>query len=823
MSEFSKKTLPIQLESEMKKSFISYAMAVIINRALPDVRDGLKPVHRRILYSMYELGLTPDKPFRKCARIVGDVLGKYHPHGDSAVYESLVRMAQPFSMSEMLVMGQGNFGSIDGDGAAAMRYTEAKMSKLSQEMLRDIDKDTVDFGPNFDGTIMQPLVLPSKYPNLLVNGSGGIAVGMATNIPPHNITEAINGVLALIDNSEITVDELMEHITAPDFPTGGKIMGMYGVRQAYNTGRGKIIVRAKHEVEQITENRYRIVVNEIPYQVNKAKLIEKIAELVHDKRVEGISDLRDESDRSGMRIVIELKKDVNPNIVLNTLYKHSQLQDTFGVIMLALVDGEPKILNLKEMLYHYLEHQKDVMTRRCNYELNKAKERAHILEGMLIAHDNIDEVVDIIKKSASVKEAKEKLIDRFNLSEKQAQAILDMRLARLTALEVQKLQEELDEIHKRIEYLLSLLNDERLLLSAIKDELIEIRNKFGHERRTEIEMTYEDIDIESMIQEEDMVVTMTHMGYIKRITTDAYRVQNRGGKGISAMTTKEEDFVEEVFVTTTHKQILFFTNTGRVFINKCYEIPEAGRQAKGTPIVNLLQLMPGEKITSCFPINDKDSKYLVLTTKMGIIKKSEVSEYKNIRKGGLIAITLRDGDELIGVNQTSGSDELIVGTKKGYSIRFSEGDIRSMGRVSIGVRAINMRDGDEVIGVAKVIPDGKLLCVSERGFGKVTDLGEYKIQNRGGKGIKTMNIGEKTGELVSIKLVDDNFDVMLISSDGTMIRIPVDQISQVGRTTIGVTLMKLRGEDRIVCVAKVEKSKDDETDMEEQSETTEEK
>lgn len=818
MSEFSKKTLPIQLESEMKQSFISYAMAVIINRALPDVRDGLKPVHRRILYSMHELGLTPDKPFRKCARIVGDVLGKYHPHGDSAVYESLVRMAQPFSMSEMLVMGQGNFGSIDGDGAAAMRYTEAKMSKMAIEMLRDIDKDTVDFGPNFDGTIMQPLVLPSKYPNLLVNGSGGIAVGMATNIPPHNITEVIDGVLALIDNSEITVDELMEHIKAPDFPTGGKIMGMYGVRSAYNTGRGKIIVRAKHELEDITENRLRIVIKEIPYQVNKAKLIEKIAELVHDKRVEGISDLRDESDRSGMRIVIELKKDVNPNIVLNTLYKHSQLQDTFGVIMIALVDGEPKVLNLKQMLYHYLEHQKDVMTRRCNYELDKEKERAHILEGLLIAHDNIDEVVDIIKKSASAKEAKEKLIDRFDLSEKQAQAILDMRLARLTALEIKKLQEELDEIHKKIEYLLSLLNSEQLLLGAIKEELTEIRNKYIRPRRTDIELIYEDIDIESMIQEEDMVVTMTHFGYIKRITTDAYRVQNRGGVGISALSTKEEDFVEEIFVTTTHKNILFFTNTGRVFRLKCYELPEAGRQAKGSAIVNLLQLLPGEKITSCFPINNDDAKYLVLTTKMGIIKKSAISDYDNIRKGGLIAISLREGDELIGVNLTKGDDQLVIGTRKGYSIRFSEDDIRSMGRVSIGVRAINLRDGDEVIGAAKVIPDGKLLCVSENGFGKVTDLGEYKVQIRGGKGIKTMNIGEKTGELVAIKLVDDNFDVMLISTDGTMIRIPVDQISEVGRTTIGVTLMKLKGDDKIVCVAKVEKAKEESLEEESKEE-----
>lgn len=817
MSDFSKKIIPIQLETEMKTSFVSYAMAVIINRALPDVRDGLKPVHRRILYSMHELGLAPDKPFRKCARIVGDVLGKYHPHGDSAVYESLVRMAQPFSMSETLVMGQGNFGSVDGDGAAAMRYTEAKMSKIALEMLKDIDKDTVEFGPNFDGTIMQPLVMPSKYPNLLVNGSGGIAVGMATNIPPHNIGEVIDGVLALIDNKEITCEELMEYIKAPDFPTGGIIMGMHGVRQAYTTGRGKIVVRAKHEIEEMSETRSRIVITEIPYQVNKAKLIEKIAEMVHEKKVEGISDLRDESDRSGMRMVIELKRDVNPDIVLNTLYKHTQLQDTFGVIMLALVDREPKVLNLKQMLYHYLEHQKDVITRRCKFELDKAKERAHILEGLLIAHDNIDEIVSIIKKSSTTKEAKENLMTRFALSDKQSQAILDMRLARLTALEIQKLQEELDEIRKRIEYLLSLLADETLLLGVIRDELNEIKRKFNHPRRTEIGLSYEDIDIESMIQEEDMVVTMTHFGYIKRITTDAYRVQNRGGKGITALSTKEEDFVEEIFVTTTHKNIMFFTNTGRVFRLKCYEIPEAGRQAKGTAIVNLLQLMPGEKITGCFPVNSDEAKYLVLTTKMGIIKKSDISDYDNIRKGGLIAINLRDGDELIGVNLTDGKDELVIGTKHGYSIRFKESDIRAMGRVSIGVRAISLRSGDEVVGVAKVIPDGKLLCVSENGFGKVTSLDEYKVQGRGGKGIKTMNIGEKTGELVAIKLVDDSFDIMLISTDGTMIRIPVDQISQVGRTTIGVTLMKLRGEDKIVCVAKVEKAKDEEEEVTEEN------
>lgn len=805
MAEYSKNLIPIQLESEMQKSFISYAMAVIINRALPDVRDGLKPVHRRILYSMHELGLSPDKPFRKCARIVGDVLGKYHPHGDTAVYDSLVRMAQDFSMRCMLVNGQGNFGSIDGDGAAAMRYTEAKLSRIATEMLRDIDKDTVEFYPNFDETLMQPLVMPCRFPNLLVNGSGGIAVGMATNIPPHNLGEVIDGVLALIENPDIDVEGLMQYIKAPDFPTGGKILGYSGVRAAYTTGRGRVLMRATSEIEDFDKNRQRIIISELPYQVNKAKLVEKIAELVHEKKVEGISDLRDESDKNGMRVVIELKRDVNANIILNTLYKHSQLQETFGIIMLALVDSEPKILSLKQILCHYLDHQKDVLTRRCQYDLNKAKERAHILEGLLIAHDHIDEVIKTIKESPSPKEAKTRLMDKFGLSEKQSQAILDMRLQRLTAMEIEKMQDEYNRLKETIAWLNSILADEGLLLNMVKEELVEVRTKYSDPRRTQIELNYNDIDIESMIQEEDMVVTVTHFGYVKRITTDAYRAQNRGGKGISALSTREEDFVEEIFVTTTHKNILFFTNTGRVFRMKCYELPEAGRQAKGTAIVNLLQLLPGEKVTACFPLNQEDGQYLVLTTKKGMIKKTEISDYDHIRKGGLIAINLREDDELIGVNVTNGEDEIFVGTQKGYSIRFSEKDIRSMGRVSIGVKAITLRAGDVVVGSAKVIPGCKLLSVSEKGYGKLTDLGQYKVQQRGGKGIKTMNISEKTGELNAIKLVNHEQDIMLISTDGTMIRIPVGQISEVGRSTQGVMLMRLRGDDKIVCVAKADK------------------
>jgi DNA gyrase subunit A len=811
LDQFSKKVLPIDIEEEMRKSFISYAMAVIINRALPDVRDGFKPVHRRILYSMHELGFTPDKPFRKCARIVGDVLGKYHPHGDTAVYDSMVRMAQDFSMRYMLVEGQGNFGSVDGDGAAAMRYTEARLSKIASEMLADLDKDTVDYYPNFDETLMQPVVLPSRYPNLLVNGSGGIAVGMATNIPPHNLGETIDATIELIDNPDADVGDLMEHIKGPDFPTGGVIMGMGGIRSAYATGRGRVIVRAKAEIEEYDNNRYRIVVNEIPYQVNKARLVEKIAELVHEKKIEGISDLRDESDKAGMRIVIELKRDAIPNIILNQLYKHTQMQDTFGVIMLALVDGEPKVLSLKQMLRHYIDHQKDVITRRTIYDKNKAEARAHILEGLLIALDNIDEVIAIIKASKTAAEARKALMERFELSEKQAQAILDMRLQRLTGLERIKLEEEFDQLMKTIAWLNSILADESLLMSIIKEELIAVKEKYSDERRTEITMSYEDIDIEDLIAEEDMVVTLTHFGYIKRLPADTYRSQRRGGKGIAALSTREEDFVERVFVTTTHKYILFFTNTGRVFKLKCYELPESGRTAKGAAIVNFLQLQEGEKITEAFPLEHIDHSHFILwATKQGIVKKTALNEFTNIRKGGIIAIGLREGDELMSVIMTTGDDQVIIGTKNGYSIRFSETDIRPMGRTATGVKGISLRPGDEVVDMELVRDDAAVLSISENGYGKLTNIDEYNIQYRGGLGIKTMNITEKTGPLVALKMVTDEDDCMIMSADGTIIRIETDGISTMGRSTQGVRLMRVDDSTSVVCVARVPKGEDEE-------------
>ena len=678
MSETTHRIYPLNIEEEMQKSFISYAMAVIIDRALPDVRDGLKPVHRRILYSMDEQGFTSDKPFHKSARIVGDVLGKYHPHGDSSVYDAMVRLAQDFNTRYLLVEGQGNFGSVDGDSAAAMRYTEARLSKLSDEMLADINKNTVDFGPNFDETLMQPKVLPCRFPNLLVNGSGGIAVGMATNIPPHNLGEVIDAYVAMIENRDISVEELMAYIPGPDFPTGATIMGTAGIRQAYRTGRGKIVVRAKAEIEEMHGGKSRIIVTEIPYQVNKARLVEKIAELVHDKRVEGISDLRDESDRNGMRIVIELKKDVNANVILNQLYKHTQMQDTFGVIMLALVDGEPKVLNLREMLSHYLTFQEEVVTRRTQYDLDRAKERLHILEGLIIALDNIDEVVEIIKKSPSSPIAKERLCERFGLSEKQAQAILDMRLARLTGLERDKIMDEHGELVKTVAHYEAILADEGLLLGIIKEEILEVRRRYADSRRTEITLATDDIDLDDIIQEEDMAVTLTHLGYCKRIALDTYRAQNRGGKGIMGQTTREEDFVEHLFVTSTHSHIMFFTNTGRAFKLKCYNIPEAGRTAKGTAIVNLLQLQGGEKITAMFPVTkEAEGEYLVFATRGGVIKKTPMSEFDNIRKGGLIALGLREGDELIGVMLSTGDDEFLVGTRRGKCIRFHEDDVRA--------------------------------------------------------------------------------------------------------------------------------------------------
>lgn len=794
--------LPINLVGEMKRSFISYAMAVIISRALPDVRDGLKPVHRRILYAMDELSMQPDKPFRKSARLVGDVLGKYHPHGDTAVYDAMVRLAQPFSTRYPLVEGHGNFGSVDGDPAAAMRYTEARMSRLTLEMLRDLDKNTVDFYPNFDETLMQPAVLPARYPNLLVNGSNGIAVGMATNIPPHNLGEAVDACAAMIDNPDITIDELMNYIPGPDFPTGGVIMGDVGIRHAYFTGRGKILVRAKSEIEQYKADRSRIIVTEIPYQVNKAKLVEKIAELVHEKRVDGISDLRDESSRAGMRIVIELKKDVNANVVLNNLYKHTQLQDTFGVIMIALVNGEPKVLNLREMLYHYIAHQKDVVTRRTQFDLDKARERLHILEGLMIALDNIDEVIAIIKASANGAEAKERLIARFGFSERQAQAILDMRLQRLTGLECEKLEAEYGELKRTVEYLASLLADEGKLMGVVKDEMLEIRRRFADPRRTEITKIVEDIDMDDIIQEEDMVVTCTHHGYIKRIAEATYRTQRRGGVGISAGATREEDFLEDIFVTSTHSYIMFFTNKGRAFRIKCYSIPEASRTAKGTPIVNLLQLQTGEFVTAAFPIGRQtEGGYLVLCTRQGVIKKTPLSDFSNIRKGGLIAQNLREGDELISVALSAGDDEFIIGTRDGMSIRFSEQDVRSMGRNASGVRAIKLSEGDCVVDMSMVKPGSCVIAITENGMGKRTEEDAYRVQGRAGKGIIAMNITEKTGKLVCLKVSEGNEDLMLIRDDGVVIRVPVDTISVISRNTQGVRLMKIDEGHRVASVA----------------------
>ena len=795
---------PLDIEEEMKKSFIAYAMAVIINRALPDVRDGLKPVHRRILYSMDEQGFTADKPFHKSARIVGDVLGKYHPHGDSSVYDAMVRLAQDFNTRYMLVEGQGNFGSIDGDSAAAMRYTEARLSKLSAEMMADIGKNTVDFMPNFDETLMQPTVLPCRYPNLLVNGSGGIAVGMATNIPPHNLGEVIDAYVAMIDNPDISIEELMAYIPGPDFPTGGLIMGAGGIRQAYRTGRGKVVVRARAEVEPMAGGKSRIVITEIPYQVNKARLVEKIADLIHEKRVDGIQDLRDESDRRGIRVVIDLKKDVNGSVVLNQLYKHTQLQDTFGVIMIALVDGEPKVLNLKEMLYHYLRFQEQVVTRRTQYDLERAKERLHILEGLLIALANIDEVVEIIKTSPTTQAAKERLCSRFGLSDKQAQAILDMRLARLTGLEQEKIQAEHDELSKLVAYYESILADETKLLGIIKEEILEVRRKYADPRRTEITQVTEDIDLDDVIQEEDMVVTMTHFGYVKRLAADTYRAQNRGGRGVLGQATREEDFVEHLFAANTHDFIMFFTNRGRAFKVKCYTIPEAGRSAKGTAIVNLLQLQAGEKVTAIFPVTAQaQGEYLVLATRQGVIKKTPLSDFDNIRKGGLIALNLREEDELIGVMLSTGQDEFLVGTQNGMCIRFHEDDVRPMGRTATGVRSILLDEGDQVVDVEKVIPGQTVLSITERGMGKRTDETEYRCQRRGGRGVIAMNLTEKTGRLVCMRMVQGDEDVMMIRDDGTVMRMPVEQIRVISRNTQGVKLMQVPEGARVASVALV--------------------
>ncbi|HIS84581.1 MAG TPA: DNA gyrase subunit A [Candidatus Faecivicinus avistercoris] len=802
--------MPLNIEDELKKSFISYAMAVIVSRALPDVRDGLKPVHRRILYAMNELGITPDKPFRKSARIVGDVLGKYHPHGDRSVYDAMVRLAQDFSTRYLLVDGQGNFGSVDGDGAAAMRYTEARLSKLSMEMVRDIEKETVDFYPNFDETLMQPAVMPARFPNLLVNGSSGIAVGMATNIPPHNLGEVIDGVICMLDNPDCTVDDLMQHIKGPDFPTGGVILGRRGIYDAYHEGRGRIIVRAKSEIEEMPGNRHRIVVTEIPYMVNKAKLIEKIAEMVHDKTVDGISDIRDESDRKGMRIVIELKRDTNANVVLNTLYKHTQMQDTFGAIMLALVDGVPKVLSLKQMIHHYIEHQVDVIRRRTKYDLDKAEARSHILEGLLIALDNIDEVIALIRGSRTPQDARDGLMTRFGLTERQAQAILDMRLQRLTGLERDKLEAEYAELQKQIAYYRSVLADEKLVFGIIRDEISEIRRKYADERRTEITAMDGEIDMLDLIDEEDMVVTLTHCGYVKRLPKDTYRAQRRGGKGIVGATTREEDFVDQMYVTSTHDPLMFFTNRGRVYQLNCYEIPEAGRTARGTAIINLLQLDPGEKVSAMLPVPAEkvSGHYLVMATKNGIIKRTELSEFTNLRKSGLIAMVLREDDELIGVALTDGSGEVLLGTHGGMAIRFPESDMRPMGRNAMGVKSIELDDGDSVVAMSIVEEGALVLSITELGYGKRTELDEYRVQSRGGKGIKAMNLTAKVGQLAGQLLVHDDEDILLITDDGTIIRMPVADISVLGRNTQGVRLMRVEEGCRVVCVARAEAEED---------------
>ncbi len=815
------KIVPVELNNEMKKSYIDYAMSVIVGRALPDVRDGLKPVHRRILYAMYEDGFTPDKEHRKCATTVGNVLGRYHPHGDASVYDALVRMAQDFSLRYPTVDGHGNFGSVDGDPAAAYRYTEARMSKLSLNMLTDIEKETVDFMPNFDETRKEPIVLPSRFPHLLVNGSNGIAVGMATNIPPHNLGEVIDGIVALIDNPEISIDELMEHIPGPDFPTGALVMGTAGIRAAYHTGRGKLRIRARAEIQDWKDNRQRIVVTEIPYMVNKARLIEKIAELVHDKRVDGISDLRDESDRDGMRIVIELKRDAPAQIVLNQLYKYTQLEDSFGVIMLALVNQtDPKVLNLKEVLVNYLDFQKDVIVRRTKFDKKKAEARVHILEGLKIALDNTDDVISTIRSSYN--DAKEKLMTKYELSDVQAQAILDMRLARLAGMEREKIDNEYNELMALIKHLGEVLENEYMVLDIIKKELNEIREKFGDSRRTGIEPVTDDIDIEDLIEEEDNVITLTHQGYVKRLAVDTYKNQRRGGKGIIGLQTKEEDFVSTMFVSSTHAHIMFFTNKGRMYRIKAYEIPEAGRQAKGTPIINLIALEPDEIISAVIPVREYEAdKNLIMCTRAGVIKKTDLMEYENAPKAGKIAIRLDEGDELIGVNMTDGTNDIFVGSHSGKIIRFSEDDVRNMGRVSRGVRAMLLADDDYIIGMCIGREDAKLLTVSEKGYGKRTDLSEYKCQTRGGKGMMTYRVSDETGNIAGMKIVSPEDDIILITSEGVIIRMDTEEISTYGRVTKGVRLIRLGDGVSVVTVASVQKE-DEGDEPAEEAETTEE-
>ena len=803
------KMIQHEINKEMKDSYIDYAMSVIVSRALPDVRDGLKPVHRRILYGMSGLGVTPDKPHKKSARIVGEVMGKYHPHGDSSIYDAMVRLAQPFNIRYTLVDGHGNFGSVDGDGAAAMRYTEARMTPLALQMLRDIEKDTVDFTPNFDGEEKEPVVLPARFPNLLVNGSNGIAVGMATSIPPHNLGEVIDATVNLIDEPEATVDDLIKIVKGPDFPTGAMIMGKTPVREAYRTGQGKAVVRAVTEIEEGSHGKQQIVVTEIPYQVNKARLIEKIADLVRDKRVEGITAIRDESNRKGMRIVIELKRDTNANIVLNRLYKHTQLQDSISMIMLALVDGKPKILNLREMISEYLKHQKEVVTRRTIYDKKKAEARAHILEGYLIALDNIDEIIRIIRNSYN--DAKEKLMERFELSEIQAQAILDMQLRRLQGLEKEKIQNEYEELLKKIAYYAELLADEHKLMGVVKDELLEIKDKWADKRRTKIKADAQEIDEEDLIEEEEVCITLTHLGYIKRVPASTYKAQKRGGKGITGLTTRENDFVKNMIMTSTHDYLMFFTNTGKAYRIKAYEIPEAARTAKGTPVVNFLNLMQRERVTAVIPIKEfAEDKYLMGVTKNGIIKKTALSNFDTSRKAGLIAMNLKDDDQLIDIKQTTGNNNVIIVTKHGKCISFSEEDVRPMGRIAGGVRAIKLEGGDEVVSMELVEPGQELLVVTEKGYGKRTKVEEYKIQVRGGKGLLTYDKAKfkKTGQLVGAIVVDDDDDVMLINSNGIIIRMQAREISRLGRATQGVKIMNVGDDVNIIAIAKVAREED---------------
>jgi len=794
---------------EMRESFMDYAMSIIVSRALPDVRDGLKPVHRRILYAMSELGMSPDKPYKKSARIVGEVIGKYHPHGDSSIYEAMVRMAQDFSLRYMLVDGHGNFGSIDGDFAAAMRYTEARLSKIAMEMLRDINKETIDYAPNYDGEESEPVVLPARYPNLLVNGNTGIAVGMATNIPPHNLREVIEGTQALLRDPELTPYDLMEYIKGPDFPTAGLILGRVGIRQAYATGRGSVTMRARATIEE-NNGKARILVHEIPYQVNKARLVEKIAELVREKKIDGITDLRDESDRNGMRIVIELRRDVTPTVILNNLYKQTQMQTSFGVNMLALVNKEPKTLNLKDMLHYYIQHQVEVIRRRTEFDLKKAEARAHILEGLRIALDHLDEVIALIRASQTTEEAREGLITRFGLSNDQAQAILDMRLQRLTGLEREKIEQEYNELQVKIAEYKAILADEQLVNEIIHNELEEIKLKYGDERRTEITVSDDEILDEDLIPRDDVVVTMTHTGYIKRLPVSTYRSQKRGGRGIMGMGTKDDDFIENLFVSNTHHYLLFFTNKGRVFRMKAYEIPDLSRTARGTPIINLIQIEQGETINAVIPVEGfEPNQFLFFATRNGIVKKTPLDDYANIRRVGLIAISLREDDDLIGVKLTDGEREIVMGTSQGMSIRFSEKDVRAMGRSATGVKGINLDDGDKVIDMDIVEPERDVLIVTAKGYGKRTPMEDYRSQTRGGKGIKTLNVTEKNGLIVGLKVVHDDEDLMIMTSSGTLIRTSMSGINTMGRITQGVKLINIRDEDSVATVARAPQSEDD--------------